>query len=277
MNDAAPIAPAAPAAATPAPATPAAPVAEAPPPVAPAAPAAAPPSPATAASPAPAAPAAPVAEGSLISAAKPPEPAPAAPAAEGVVAQPPKPGEPASAPPSLASEQPKNFTYQPFQLPEGFVVDDARMKGFQEVLTKHSATQESAQALGQEIMSLYATEMTRVQDAQRQVWDTLQKSWRDEVRADPDVGGNRLETALRECASVIEQYGGDAAEQQALRDVLNTTGAGNNRLMVRLFSRVGRALGEGRLVPAPKPVAPALSRAERRYSGSLPKPPPSTT
>lgn len=271
MSDAA-LAPAAPnGAATPAAAPAVAPAAA--PVVAPVAPAAAPPAepvkapePPVAAPPAEA-PKAP--EGSLISAAPVPEKPPAAPPAEGVVPPVVEPPAPVAPPVEAA----KNFAFKPFQVPEGFVLDDGRVKDLQGLLTKFSPTEEAAQGFGQELMNLYTTEISRFQEAQRQVWSETQKSWRDEVKADPDVGGNRLETALRSCATVIEQYGGDAAEQAALREVLTATGAGNHRLMVRLFHRVGRALGEGRLVPAVKPTPPPMSRADRRYASSLPQKP----
>lgn len=211
--------------------------------------------------------------------AKPAEPAPAAaepakpaeaPTAQAAVqAEAAKPADPTKDPTILGKEPEAPVVYD-IKLPEGLSKDQfPGMSDFTNILGEHKISAETGQAL----FDLYAREVqalpAAIEKAQADQWSATQKEWQDAVRADPEIGGNRMETALRQATSVIEQFGGTPEEKKALRTALNLTGAGNHPTIIRFLSRVGKGLAEPLPVPAqnPKPApGPGRTRAERRYN-----------
>lgn len=208
---------------------------------------------------APAEPKAPEVSNSLLAEAKSEEPAIDAPKQEGEA--PVKEEAPADTPTA-----PK---YEAFKLPENISVDEKDLNQFTEILGKHQATQE----FGQELVDLHLKEQTalatRLVNHQIEVFNRQQDDRKAEFVSDPEVGGNRQKTTLETCASVIEQYGGSAEEQKSLRAMLTFSGAGNDLRLIKLFNRIGKALGEGRQVPANKPAPQEpRSKAQSRYGST---------
>jgi hypothetical protein len=268
---------AAPVAAAPAAAAPAAPAATAPvaavADAAPAAPAVAPVETAK-----PVESAAPAADAKALDATKPPEtpasllsdagkPAPVDPAAQADGEPAPAATEPAQAPAP---------TYETFKLPDGVSLGEKELVNFTGLLgefeTGAKADHAQVQEFGQKLVDLYVAEVQtlgqRLQQRQVEVWNDQNAQWVDQVRSDPEIGGNRIKTTLNIAGSVIEQYGGNAQQIAELRQAFNTTGAGNHPSIVRLLHNIGKALGEGRPVPAQKPAPAPAGKAQRRYAGN---------
>jgi len=143
-----------------------------------------------------------------------------------------------------------------------------------------AAVAAASQQLGQKLIDFHVAEIKtaaeRVADQQWEVFNRTQTEWKKAFAEDPEIGGNRIETTLAECGSIIEQFGGKVDPQTGmanpeqvaeLRKVLSATGAGNHPAVIRWVHNVARALGEGRPVPAPRPAPQQMSRAERRYRG----------
>lgn len=148
--------------------------------------------------------------------------------------------------------------YQPFTLPEGFTVDEKEMGEFKAALGEFKAPQE----LGQKIIDLYSKEMTRLAEYQQTQWQKTLDTWKNDVLADPELGGNRIQTVLQRCGSVLEQFG-----TPELRKMLDVSGMGNNIEMVRFVHKVAEFMGEPKPVIGKNPVPDKKpSRAERRYS-----------
>jgi hypothetical protein len=147
--------------------------------------------------------------------------------------------------------------YAEFKAPEGAAIDEPTMTEFKAMAKELDLTQEQAQHLldfgGEKIKALAA--------APYKAWSDLQTKWQAEIQADPEIGGTNMETTVASAARVY-QLGPDnpfvksAEEATALKDALNTTGSGNNPAIVRLFSRLGKMLGEpGTVTGAPNPKA----------------------
>lgn len=164
----------------------------------------------------------------------------------------------------------KNFTFEPYKVPEGtdYQLDTERVTGLNSILTEFAPDEASARQLGQRLIDFYIDDVKAAQAAQQKAWSDTQTKWKDEIRADPEIGGNRTQTVLSHIGALIENYGGDKASQETLRKAFNLTGAGNNPAVVRFMSRIGKVLAEGLPVPAQKPVAPVSTRAQRRYGGN---------
>lgn len=150
------------------------------------------------------------------------------------------------------------------KLPETVKLSEAETKEIQELLNEGRAAPEYAQKL----IDRHYAEVDKVakalRDEQWSIWSQTQEDWRGQVMADPELGGNRLQTTLNTAGAIIEQYG-----SEDLRRMLGYTGAGNHPAMVRFLYNVGRALGEGTMRPAPSPVPQAVkSRADRLYGNT---------
>jgi len=181
----------------------------------------------------------------------------------------PKPEEvkPAPVKPEQSAE-PQPVAYEPFRLPDGVTVDADRLKIFTEAL----GAQRAPQDFGQKLVDMHMEELARVRDAwtahQVEAWNTTQNAWKDQVRNDPEIGGSRFETTLQAARGLIGAHGGSPAEQQALLEALDITGAGNNPAVIRFLSRLGAAMKEG--APAPMTsVTPKQDPITRRYGSSL--------
>lgn len=171
-------------------------------------------------------------------------------------------------PEEIKPPEPAPIVYGDFTLPEGVKLESEKVGKYTELLGKHRAPQE----LGQELINFHVAEVQavadRVQRSNVEAWDRMQDQWVSDFRSDREIGGNREITTLRNCAAVIEQYGGSPEQQAQLREIFTVTGAGNNPAVIRLLNNIGRVLSEGRPVPAAKPPAQPSSRQERRYGST---------
>lgn len=184
---------------------------------------------------------------------------------------PPTPGEnapaaPAAGPVSVASTllgdqaPPQPMAYEAFKLPDGSSVDERAMAEAME-LFQHARLD---QAMAQRFVDLA---MGREQAAHRrgvQAFQDLQNKWAGEIKADPDIGGDRLAASLSSAARAIDRLG-----VPGLREALSMTGAGNHPAVVRAFVRLGQMLSEDRFQPG-RDAAPAAPRspAEIIYDGN---------
>lgn len=168
-----------------------------------------------------------------------------------------KPAEQAPAEPAAPEAAPAEpVKYEAFNLPDNFVPDPKGMEEFTSILGESRGSQE----LGQKLVDLYVREAAKMQQAAYDAFSKTVETWSNEAKADPEIGGNRLETNLRQAGSVIERFG-----SQALRDVFNLTGVGNHPEMIRFLSKVGAFMAEPNPVPATKAPAPPKTRAAKRY------------
>lgn len=170
-------------------------------------------------------------------------------------------------------------TYEAFKLPDGVTLDSARATAFTDALasfeTESKADHGKMQAFGQQLMDTFVAEMQAQSQRSTQAlldnFNATRETWRNEIKADPNFGGDKLSKTASDCGAFIEQYGGTAEEVAAIRQVFRVTGAGDHPAIVRLFARAAQAVArEGSPVPAITPKAPTIaSRTQRRYGNSL--------
>ena len=179
-----------------------------------------------------------------------------------------KPAEPVA--PEPAPLEP--LTYD-FRFPEKIdrsLVDNTALEKYTSVLNKARVPAE----IGQEALDLHFEQVRSVEkrlaDTQWEVFNRQQEAWQEKVKADPELGGSRLKTVMRTAASFIEKFGGSAAQQKTIMDVMRTTGAGNNPEVVRMMYRAGLLLAAE---PSARNMPPArqvpLTREQKqaaRYS-----------
>lgn len=213
----------------------------------------------------------PAADGSLLTDAK--TKAPEAPKAE---AEAPK-TDAAPAAEAAPTEPAPPPTFEAFTIPEGVTLDDAKLGDFTKALGEFEsgtkADHAQVQALGQRLVDMYTAEakdlVQRIQTNQVETWNRTREGWIEEFRKDPEIGGNRQQTTLSQCALVIERFGAEsgAENEAALRDAFKVTGIGDHPAMIRFINWASKfATERARPVAAVVPKPPvANTRAQRRY------------
>ena len=169
----------------------------------------------------------------------------------------------ASAPSVLGSDSPEPApAYGDFKLPEGASVDDESLKAASTLFADSGLSQEQAQ-------KFIDLAVSREQAAARkgvQAFVDLQTKWVSEIKADPDIGGDKFQASIASAARAI-----DRLAIPGLREALDLTGAGNNPAIVKAFARIGQMISEDRFRPGNgAPPAAAKSPAEVIY-GVQPK------
>jgi len=155
-----------------------------------------------------------------------------------------------------AARAPEEYT--DFSLPTGIQMDEAQTTEFKSFAKEQDLTQEQAQ----KVLEFGAEKIKALTEAPYKEWSDTQKKWQAEVKADPDIGGTKYEESVKTAALVFipgesNPFVKTGEEAAALRQALNTTGAGNNPAMVKFFVNIGRLLAE------PGPLAgkpPALDK-----------------
>ena len=162
----------------------------------------------------------------------------------------------------LRPETPARPAYSDFKLPEGATVDSDSLKAASTLFADSGLSQEQAQKF---IDLAVSREKAQAESGLRAFVD-LQNKWVSEIKADPDIGGEKLQATIASATRAI-----DRLAIPGLREALDLTGAGNNPAIVKAFARIGQMIAEDRFRPgngAP-PVAPR-SPAEVIY-GAQPK------
>lgn len=160
------------------------------------------------------------------------------------------------APKAETPAAPEPITWDTIKLPENFVVEDADRDAVLGIMNddKLSGTERL-----QKLVDMQAGLAQRGAEAQLKQWNDLQQTWQDTVRADPDIGGDKLEPTLGAISKLVDKYG-----SPELRPALDATGAGNHPAVVKFLANVAKDLGEGQPVLGAAPTSKE-SLADRMY------------
>jgi hypothetical protein len=155
-----------------------------------------------------------------------------------------KPAAPAAAPTLLSDDAGREPDKAPeaapesydFKTPEGTSLDDVVMSGFKDVAKELNLTQASAQKLIDKVAPLMA-------QRQEEQIGAIRDEWADQVRADKEIGGDKLPEALSIAKKGLAAYG-DAE----IRDLLEATGLGSHPAVIKHFHRLGKLVKEDTFV-----------------------------
>lgn len=126
-----------------------------------------------------------------------------------------------------------------FQAGEGVELDGEALKDFEPVARELNLSNEQAQKL----VDAYPKILAGVQQRQADAWQKTTEQWAADVKADKEVGGDRLTENLSAAQRALDQFG-----TPALKEYLNTTGLGNHPDLVKVFIRVGKSMSEDGMV-----------------------------
>ncbi len=165
---------------------------------------------------------------------------------------------PAAATAPANSNEPAAYT--DFRLPEGATVDPAALDRARSLFAEARLPQEQAQ----KFIDLAVSREQAAAHKGVQAFVDLQNKWVSEIKADPEIGGPRLEASMASAARAIDRLG-----VPGLKEALNLTGAGNNPAIVKAFVRLGQMVSEDRFATATAAAPPASrSPAETIYDGN---------
>lgn len=127
-----------------------------------------------------------------------------------------------------------------FEMPDGIELDKTAADEFTAIAKELKLPKDAAK-------KLVDLEVKRVQ-AQREQHSTLVESWAESVKADKEIGGDKLNENLAVARKAIDTFG-----TPELKELLNSTGLGNHPEVVKLAFKIGKAISEDGFVRgAPK-------------------------
>lgn len=122
-----------------------------------------------------------------------------------------------------------------FAAPEGQELDANALSVFEPIAKELGLTQEQAQKL----VDIYP----QIQQQQAEAWSKQGEEWREQVKSDKEIGGDKYTANVGNAQKALDQFG-----SPALREYLETTLLGNHPELVRFFAKVGKAVSEDTMV-----------------------------
>lgn len=122
---------------------------------------------------------------------------------------------------------------------EGVELDTEALKDFEPVARDLNLTNEQAQKL----VDAYPKILAGVQQRQAEAWQAQTEQWAADVKADKEIGGDKLTANLSAAQRALEQFG-----DPELKEYLDSTGLGNHPALVKAFIKVGKAMSEDKVV-----------------------------
>lgn len=126
-----------------------------------------------------------------------------------------------------------------FKGAEGTELDTAALADFEPVARELNLTNEQAQKL----VDAYPKILAGVQQRQTEAWQATTEQWAADVKADKEIGGDKLTANLSKAQRALDQFG-----TPELKEYLNTTGLGNHPDLVKTFVKIGAAMSEDNMV-----------------------------
>ncbi len=126
-----------------------------------------------------------------------------------------------------------------FKAGEGFELDTEALKDFEPVARELNLTNEQAQKL----VDAYPKILAGVQQRQAEAWQAQTEQWAADVKADKEIGGDKLTANLSAAQRALDLFG-----TPELKTYLNDTGLGNHPDLVKAFVKIGKAMSEDGMV-----------------------------
>ena len=148
-------------------------------------------------------------------------------------------------------------------MPEGIPLDAAALETATPVFKELGLTNEQANKLVPVAMKYAESIAKGVNDQVQTQIAAERKSWLDTAKADPEIGGPNWDKTMSGAAAALDRFG--FKEGSPFRQLLNDSGLGNHPDMIRAWSRVNAATGEGSFVRGDGSAAVPKTDAEIFY------------
>ncbi len=168
--------------------------------------------------------------------------------------------------PSSASEPTVPETYK-LSLPDDSPLDPTALDRVTSLakslkVTSDESAQAIAQAIHQEVTTYHQSQL-EANAKGGALWKARVGQLEKQALADPDIGGTpeRLQQAVQHSRQVLDRFG-----DTSVRDFLEESGLGSSPALIKMLTRIHRAMGEDTFVTASvAPKAAPKSLAERIY------------
>ena len=159
-----------------------------------------------------------------------------------------KAAEEAKAAEEKAAEEKKDGApeeYIDFKMPKGMEVDKGMLETFAPLAKELNLSQEKAQKL----VDLQAKGLEASRDAHVKEWADAMGKWKDDVKADKEIGGESYNDTERYAGLALKKLGPANREDgtNALQSILEVTGVGNHVELVRFFAKVGKLIDDDKI------------------------------
>lgn len=152
--------------------------------------------------------------------------------------------------------------YTDFVVPEGVILPAEVAKDFGVLAKELSLSQSQAQRL----VDFQSKQALAGAQAQAKAWEGLLNDRLAESKADPEVGGTHFDENIGSARKAIEAFG-----TPGLQKYLNTSDAGSHVEIIRLLSKVGKAISEDTIHFGGKaPAGEQKDLAERLFPSAKP-------
>lgn len=130
-------------------------------------------------------------------------------------------------------------SYEDFVLPEGMDLDSELMEQAKPLFKELNLTQEQAQKL----VDLQTRSVAEQQERMEDSWRTTLEEWANETKNDKEFGGKAFEENVAVAKAALKEFATDD-----FKEMLNFTGVGNHKEMVRFLYRVGKAISNDKIL-----------------------------
>jgi hypothetical protein len=121
-----------------------------------------------------------------------------------------------------------------FKVPEGMALDAAKAESFSAIAKEAGLNQEAAQ----KFLDMYVADRKALADNHK----AEVAKWGDQVKADKELGGDKLQTSLATANKAIDLGG------KELKDLLKSSGLGNHPVIFRWAHSIGKAMAQDTIV-----------------------------
>lgn len=177
-------------------------------------------------------------------------------------------GEDAGKPADKVEPAPVTYT---LALPEKSLLDAGAIERTVAIASARGLSNEAAQEVlnlaSQEVASQREAFMAAYQPGGAE-WAKQETAWRGAALADPEIGNNKPEQF--EARVALSKRAFDKFASDGFKTFLETTGFGSHPEVVRVFSKIGEAMGEAGVIVSGSPPING-SRAEDRLYPSMQK------
>lgn len=144
------------------------------------------------------------------------------------------------------------------ELPKDAVIDESAIERISSYAKEKGLTKDQAQ----ELVQFENEAVKRFADSQKQAYEQQKESWKAKAIEDKEIGGEKFVENVALSNRVIKRFASEALIQE-----LDKTGLGNYPELVRVFARIGKAMGEDRMVMSGS-KAPSPKSMEEVFYGS---------
>jgi len=155
-------------------------------------------------------------------------------------------GEPGEGEPKK-EEEPKAEVPEKYDvsLPEGMDLDETTLELFTPIFKELGITNDGAQKLVEAYVPLIQSTIDRQREESQDYFKSIIAGWKTDTMTEL---GPKAKDDLAACGRAINKFGGDD-----LRTMLQETGVGNHKELVKFMAKIGRTISEDSVVDPNQP------------------------